>query len=451
MDTPLNLLEHLRTDNTPFILRRDRTPPKWHDAAVHQSAWEQNPQLYALLAVIETVQPWQKVRILFQLLQTSRAGMSKDSRRLLERVTALLLAILHPDQILTVFLALRRVRANHKHTARAILNYILNHPHFEDMAICRRPTVVDCLEHAMGKNVARACAKMLSESSTDKQYLHRHLFRFARDPEWVKLILPFLYKQETPQTGNGNYKLVHTRYSEKLEQHQLRPKTVTATNRGDIAATLVHLYRGGKSHQLQQALNRYVEDAAEKLPKFKGQMALVLDASASSRSYGEREFCTLSQSVALQIVLEKCCENLQVHTVGGDGYPPMPEGNTDLAVPLLDALESEPDLVAILSDGYENVYPGDLERVVEALPKAGVQTPVVFCHSKFTPSDDLTLRSPAPNLPQLEFWHQDDFEDLLLSIFSMVKGKDGEACLQEFLLKKLDQVEKELIPWTAIN
>jgi hypothetical protein len=137
--------------------------------------------------------------------------------------------------------------------------------------------------------------------------------------------------------------------------------------------------------------------------------------------------------------------------MGGSGYLPMPEGNTDLAVAVLDALESEPDLVAVVSDGYENVYPGDLERVVDALPRAGVQTPVVFCHSKFTNLDDLTLRRPAQNLPQLEFWHQDDFEELLLSLFLMATGSGGEECLREFLLDKLYKVEKELAVWTANN
>jgi hypothetical protein len=92
-----------------------------------------------------------------------------------------------------------------------------------------------------------------------------------------------------------------------------------------------------------------------------------------------------------------------------------------------------------------------LERVVDALPRAGVQIPIVFCHSKFTNLDDLTLRRPAQNLPQLDFWHQDDFEELLLSLFLMATGSGGEECLREFLLDKLAQVEKELAVWTANN
>lgn len=450
--TLANFLEHLRTENQPFILRRNAAPPQWSDEALHQLNYNQNPELYALLAVADKVQPRQRVRILFQLLQRSRKGMSDEIRCTLERVTDLLLTVLHPDQVLTVFLALRRVRANHKHTTRAILKYILNHPHFEDMASSRRPTVVDCLEHAVGKNVARACAKMLSgEATANETYLRRHILRFVRDSQWVKYIVPFLYKHETRQTGNGQYQLTHRQYVETLEQHQELPKTVTATNRGDISATLVHLYRGGSSTELQQALEGYVEKAASELPRFEGKVALVLDTSASTRSYGEREYCALAQSIALQQVLQKRCANLQVHGVSNSETLPIPEGDTDLATALLDALESEPDVVAIVSDGYENVYPGDLERVVESLPNAGVQTPIVFCHSKFSKSDDLNLRRPVQNLPQVEFWHEDDFEDVLLSLFSRVNGNKGETCLQSFLLQKLYTVEKELKLWTSIN
>lgn len=447
--TLTNFLQHLSTENKPFILRRDIAPPEWSDEVLHRYNYDQNPELYALLGVLETIQPWQRVRILFQLLQRSRATISNEVRCTFERVTDLLLAVLHPDQVLTVFLALRRVRANHKHTSRAILSYIFNHPYLEDLALKRRPAVVDAIEHALGKDVARACAKIICESVSDEIYLRRNLLRFVENLQRVRAILPFLYRQQATVTSIDGYTTVHKQYTDKLEQQHEHPKTITATNRGEIAATLVHLYRGGASVELQQALDEYVEKAARQLPKFKGKMALVLDVSASTRSYGDREFCTLAQSVALQMVLQRCT-NLQVQTVGGSGNLPMPEGNTDLATAVLDALETEPDLVAIVSDGYENLYPGDLESVVKALPAAGVQIPVVLCHSKFTNQDDLSLRRPA-QMPQLEFWHQDDFEDVLLSLFLTATGAGGEECLREFLLEKLGNIEKELSVWTTKN
>jgi hypothetical protein len=142
-----------------------------------------------------------------------------------------------------------------------------------------------------------------------------------------------------------------------------------------------------------------------------------------------------------------------VYKAGGAGSDrlPWPAGATDLAENLVGALEGEPDIVVIVSDGYENVYDGDLARVVATLPQIEVQTPVIFCHSKFSHSDDLTFRRPAPGLPETEFWHQSDFEDVMLKVFSAAQGRAGEKSVREFLRAKLDRVEREVAPWTTSN
>jgi hypothetical protein len=127
----------------------------------------------------------------------------------------------------------------------------------------------------------------------------------------------------------------------------------------------------------------------------------------------------------------------------------MPEGTTDLATATLDALTDDPDVVVIVSDGYENVHHGDLARVAATLPQVGVRTPVVFCHSMFTNMDDLALRRPAPALPELVFWHQDDFEDLLVSTMARAAGAHGRRDLRTFLLDKLERHERRLRPWIA--
>jgi len=439
-----NFINHLSLHNQPFVLRHNGKPPEWDDEALHQEVYNYNPELYALFSVIETVTPEQRLRILFQLLRASRKGFSHNLRLTLESVTNFLFTILHPDKVITVFLALKRVRANHKHTTRAILKYIFEHPECFDMAICRRPAVVDCLEHALGKNVARACAKIVSING-DETYLNQNLLRFINDRERVKTILQLLYRHQGLQNGSGEYVKVHQKYTAILESQQERPKTVTATNRGDIAATLVHIYRGGQSEQLMEAVENYVKQAAAKLPRFDKTLALVFDASASTKSYGDRQYCCLAQSVALKLVLEQCCTKVKVYQVGGTvDVVPTPEGYSDIATSLLDALKGKPDLIAIVSDGYENLYPGDLSRVVASLPQIGIETPIVFCHSKFTNQDDLELRRPATNLPQLEFWHQEDFNNLLFSMLSIV-GEKSEADLREFLLEQLSQFEKQFI------
>src|SRR5262249_35261417 len=176
----------------------------------------------------------------------------------------------------------------------------------------------DCLEHALGKNVARGCAKRLAQHELDAGYVQRHLLRFAGRPERARAVVQFLYRQgpcppaQVPVPAAAPAAVAEAAAPE-------RPRTVTATNRGDIAAPLVHVYRGGANEELRQALDRYVRQEAERSPRFDGKVALVLDASASTLGYGEREYCCLSQSQALRLVLEQCCANLRVVTVGGAG------------------------------------------------------------------------------------------------------------------------------------
>jgi hypothetical protein len=450
LQSTATFVDHLRNRDEPFLLRRHESAPRQRDAEEHRSAFERGPELYALCALADHVQPAQQARVLFQVLSASHRDLSDDVRRTLERVAGLLAVTLPADDVLRVFLALRRSRANHKHTSRTILRWLLNHPALEALAVLRRPAVVDVLEHALGRNVARGSAKLVNAPGTPG-YLRKHLLRFADYPERARAAVSFLY-------GLGSLPAVEVlpaslagaspRQQGPAEE---RHKTVTITNRGDVAATLVHVYRGGPTEELLAALDHYVETAATMLPRFDGTIALVLDASASTRGYGERELACISQSQALRLVLEKCCANVRVITVGGAGDPPRPAGATDLAGGLLDALETSPDLVAIVSDGYENDAAGDLARVVTTLPRIGIVTPVVFCHSKFTAKDDLALRRPAPMLPELSFWHEEDFADLLWTLFSWAADHRGQDFLRGQLLRRLEILEKEVRPWTCLS
>lgn len=438
---PADFLRRLADAGDPLVLRRG-VSPEWNDQPLHNDAWAQDAELYALSAVAEEATIEAQSRVLIQLLRQGRADLSADVRLTLDRVAALLLDRLPTARVLTVFLALRRLRVNHKHTRRAMLRYLLNHPRLERLASQRRPTMVDLIEHALGRNTARGCVKRLDDADAS-----RPLLRWASDTERVLPVLRYLYRLGPLPTAPAE----KDEAAPPAPQAFVAPKTVTATNRGDIAATLVHLYRGGDSPELRHALAEYVERAARGLPRFDGWLALVLDASASTQGYGEREFCCVAQSHALRLVLERVCGGLRVYTVGGAGDPPRPAGPTDLAGAVLDAAADEPDLIAVVSDGYENFLQGDLADVADALPLAGCEAPVVFCHSKFTAKDDLSWRQPAPRLAQLEFWHEADFAPLLRRLFARAHGLRGRQFLRQHLQLRLETLEKEKSPWPCIT
>ncbi|WP_395107055.1 hypothetical protein [Actinomadura sp. SCN-SB] len=439
MDTP-TLLTHLETHARPLTLPRGGALC-WDDADFHGAAHADDPEGYALLGLAPGVTPWQRARVLLQVLAASQAGLGDHTRATLAKVARVLTLALPPAHVITVLLALRRLRANHKHTTRTALRFVLEHPRADALIAARRPALLDCFEHALGKATARGCARRIADGDTGSDYLQRRLLRFLTAPALALPRVAALYGAAPPaRTGaTGPHFESHAGPALRLDAARERPQTVTPTNRGDIAATLVHLYRGGPAEDLYVALGGYVGEAAAAFPRFEGTVAMVLDASASMRGYGDREWAVLSQAAALRMVLSQVCDRLEVIEVGGDERTP--RGATDLATGVLDALATEPDLVAVVSDGYENLYPGDLARVVATLPRAGITTPVVFCHAMFTGGDDLSLRRPAPALPQRGFWHQDDFAELLPWMFGHCAA--GGPWLRDAMRTRLELLDQE--------
>jgi hypothetical protein len=448
----LELRKHLRTCTAAFGVTRKSKAVAWGDEDLHRTTFHADPELYALTALDRDVLSSQQMRVLYLLLADRQAKRPANVAAVLERTAAVLAAILPADDVLTVALALRKNRVNSKAVRRFLLQYLLRHPNLEELASRRPSAVVDCLEHAAGRNVVRGCVARLRRGMDNDPYVRQNLVRYAGDGIQAAAVLKRLYRIETRErTISRPLRDAEHRRSRLAEPTSPLPKTITAANRGNIAAALVHYYRGGPTRELLPAIGRYAKAAAERLPRFDGRISVVLDASASTRGYGEREYCCVSQSVALSLVLKECCANLVIHLVGGDGYPPRPAGGTDLAAALLDALADAPDVVAIISDGYENVHAGDLARVVAALPAAGQNTPIVFCHSKFTQKDDLTLRRPAAAVAEIDFWHERDFSEVLATIALAARGAVGRDFWLDWMNSGLQRLETEATPWTNSN
>jgi len=73
-----------------------------------------------------------------------------------------------------------------------------------------------------------------------------------------------------------------------------------------------------------------------------------------------------------------------------------------------------------------------------------VTTPVVVCTATFGHSDDLTHRRPAPDLPHLAFWHEEDFAPLTLWLLAHTGTAASRDGLTEALLARLATVEHRL-------
>jgi hypothetical protein len=473
------LLSHLRAERAEFTVLRRHPQPQGADLTPHQRAQAADPTLYALCALDPRLGRAQRARALFVLLTASRKGYDPAQRALLDRVTRWLLVSLPADKALEAMIATCKARANHKHTRRAMLRYVLNHPALPSMVAARRPTLVQIIEHALGRDTARGCVNALQPDAPN----HRSaLLRWADDPARAASALLTLYKRapstpcaatnaaaltDTPDTADTPDALDYTQTHLPFSPSDITPsspKTVTATNRGAISAHLVNLYRGGPCLDLEAAAALALDTLALNAPRFHGRVAVVFDASASTASYGDRAFCCLSQSAALHMLMARCCPDLHTLHVSGDPSTstlspnsplstlsvPTPCGSTDLAAAVLDTLALSPDLIAVITDGYENHLGGDLAAVLDALPAAGIHTPIILCHSLFTHKDDLSLRKPTSGWPELTFWHQDDLNPLLTSLFSLAQGTQGTTFLKKNGMDTLAQREVDSPPWLTL-
>jgi hypothetical protein len=290
---------------------------------------------------------------------------------------------------------------------------------------------VSIVEHAIGKATARGVARSLRTGDASIVDVRRALLRFAPDERVATDRMIGLYAR--PDAAVATVADAAPRLDLDLDGE--RPSVVTATNRGDLAATLVHRLRGGASAELDDAQRHYLAAAAQPVPRYPGRLALVVDRSASMRGYGEREWAVQSQATALELVLGERCERLVTVPTGGTG--------TDLAGGVIAALAQRPDLVAVVTDGYENTYEGDLARVVATLPRIGIDVPVVVCVATFGHSDDLTLRRPGQWLPHRPFWHEADLAPLAMWLLLNTRVADAAGWLRAALIERLALVEHQ--------
>jgi hypothetical protein len=108
--------------------------------------------------------------------------------------------------------------------------------------------------------------------------------------------------------------------------------------------------------ELTLALERAASRAAAKTGARYGHVAAVLDRSYSASGSSEKRRRPLAVALAASFFLRAASSRYSAHWTAStpDELLIDARGATDLATPVLDALESGPDMLVIVSDGYEN-------------------------------------------------------------------------------------------------
>jgi hypothetical protein len=191
--------------------------------------------------------------------------------------------------------------------------------------------------------------------------------------------------------------------------------------------------RRARREELQGALDASARRALGRTRPRLGRVAAVLDRSYSSSGSREKQRRPLAVALAASQLLRAAADEFQafwtVPLQHDEEVFVSPRGQTDLARPLCDAMSWRPDLVVIVSDGYENDPPGAAAELVRRFrqhldPKRAVSfvhANPVFDSERFAP------RSLGPWLPTIGLRDAED----LLTMLGFARFADGAAPLSE--------------------
>jgi hypothetical protein len=394
----------------------------------HDAFLSKDRQLYAALLRLPNLSAETAMAIIQRLLAVTEMAAGQavpESLRLQEdRLIVETLPHLPVDTVLAGFLKLVELRVNNQRTSGWIRAYIFGAPQLESWAVNHRRDLRILVRHALGNPVTLTCLhKFVIENPDAKTtaYLQRYVLRYAKNAALVRDVFLFLFgklkqsqfsllnayltARQDIQAGKGlPFKVLrgiagtfHAKISQRRLQRLASRDKVKREVSEEIDESLVgsirHYYRSGEQLNAQA-----IEQEMARIPYWDAFVYFIIDASASMRGFGTREYNSIAIATGIFKVFQKRIRQTAHAWVGGsdDENFPQPMGTTSIAPTLIEAFQHKPDVIIIISDGYENIEQGDKAAVFAGLEQLGIQIPIVQIIPAFTERDRIENRQLLP-------------------------------------------------------
>jgi hypothetical protein len=398
--------------------------------AVHQAVFSLDRGLYSILLALSGGTDRAAQLGVRRLLDEPRGREELLSHEQEGRLLRLLIDRLPPQRLIKLFVMLQEGRVNNRRTRRLILASILGSGKLPLWSVKYRLKLRAALRHALGTGQASAVRALTDQPQLDsaghvrlQRLLGRHLSAGAdRETiyECVNFILggkriytvPLLAAFAAAKTDleKGAALPVEVLEGIRSRYHKSTPharvlelarKAGTLTEGQKLAmqrsaarhnveltfdarkADMVRLYvytlECGMTPEVRQALDEKARTHAHGLPVRYDRIGVVVDASASMLGTAQGKYRPLAVSLALRDILAASARESIICASRGsfdDNGLIRPEGETNLAVALVELAAKTPDAIYLLSDGYENAPSGRVAEVVHQLRNLGVVTPI---------------------------------------------------------------------------
>lgn len=470
--------------------------------AIHRSAFEIERGAYAATLLLRGVTDYTRQLGVKRLLSTPyrrRALLSAEQEwAILERICA----DLSPQRKLKLFGQLRAARLNNARTRRLILRTLLGSQSLELWAVRYRRKLAAALQHAWGQrgaSIVRAIAAKAPQQRTDqerkimRQRLGRFLpsganhhvveqcVRFVLGDE-RNLTLPRLRAYHDAKTtlteGCGLpfevLEGIRSRYHRhvrpwqvlEINKHYLTSGQQLALQRTalkdgvtirldptryDPVRLYLYAFEMGMTQEIRRALHDKAVVGADCLPVRFEHVGIVLDTSASMHGHNTQKRRPIATALALRDAL--CAAGDRVTLVTNGSRPTEideltePRGDTSLAAALVSVLRADPEIVFVISDGYENAPAGGVADVMQVVRRLGVRTPV-FQASPVFAADAHGVRTLSDHIPAMAARDVGRIGLGLLKAMLYADPERGVAALLEATLSRLtipDRPEPKLV------
>ena len=201
--------------------------------------------------------------------------------------------------------------------------------------------------------------------------------------------------------------------------------------------------------ELDEAMRNAARHALRKAPLKLNRVAAILDASYSAFGSTEKRRRPLAVALASSYLLGEASVEFtpiwipQHGSSGEEQHPLLVEsrGQTRLGEPLIEALETRPDLVVIVSDGFENDPPGavsEVARVFRQRLDRDEATSIVHLNPVFD-AEDYQPHALSEFFPTLGLRDAEDIPTML-GFAKFASGAAQLSELEEYLAARVHEV-----------
>lgn len=392
--------------------------------------------------------------IIRRLLETAGEATA-EQRRAEGRLIARRLTLLPPQRVYRLFRALRGAKVNNRRTRAIMRDWIAARPDPALDAVKYRGGLKRALRHAHLAPTGEELGPFLFAPRTRKQFTTPLLesWRRAHYEQAALYELPYTVAEGfAARHGIARSAFLERIAPRMTRQEQLRlQESATVHRAGAVRADLSRMPltrlasyvlalppadRVGRRAELTDALLAAARRAAGPYRGSWGKVAAVLDDSFSTAGSGQKRRRPLAAALAAHYLLQALAGEYTAFWTSGrtDALLAHPSGPTPLGRRILDALDTAPERLLIVSDGWDNAPPGlaaEVLRIWRSRLDPDRRTSIVHLNPVYD-ADGFDVRRLAPTVPTAGLR---DAEDLpaLVELAQFAEGRTAAAELTAYL------------------